>query len=596
MMKNKILLCGVILVIMAIIIVFGYTNARYHSTISMTGDLDYIKTIGKISIYHPDWVAGYEKDGPDNGSGNFEVDSIPKNYANIHYQVTNKVNEEINEEEVDYYIRIVAEDGSNNIPIEWDVHEFNNPANILPLETGTGYGPFTLGTTSEVTQEYSIKANWISGDIKYLTETQHLKVQMVKKRTDGTLKVIDDAPLNIKYTGFGTQITLAYYLYGTTVPVGATKTFGIEDNITIDFKNNDRLAELGITLPEGYTFHDIRGNLVGWQDTTTTIVIPEGFHLSGYYFEVYLISPIEVGVELAYYDYSKYTTVSGGNKVYSEIDKDKTRQAIKVNRGTKIDFTNEVQREELKINLPTGYNLNGLGGDLITNKYYATSVTIPSSTTDIKYFIEVYMIPAGKSIVNISYYDEFVSANKLIDKRIIEDVSVGTKINFKDPGSLSDLGVKLPDNYEFSTAYCTEINSNGEGHDNFTIPYDGAGKTYNINVVLSKVVTVITVPAKFYKNGVGEVIKETTVNMKSDGTYDFTTSICRELCPNLDTMTSFTIYITNPWGSDLEIGNTSESPTVNIDYNKSYTNSELYGDYEFKLTNAGTYITIKAWW
>lgn len=195
-MRNKILLCGLIIVIMALIVVFGYTNARYISTASMTGDLDYIKTIGEISIYQPAWIGGYT--GSDDGSGVFDVPQVPTNYVNIHYKVTNKVNDEINENEIVYYIRIVAEDGSNNIPIQYDVHEYNNVQNVLNLEEGIGYGPFTLSANSEEIQYYSIKANYNSLNSTYLENTQHLKVQMIRKRTDEkNIKIVDEAPLRI---------------------------------------------------------------------------------------------------------------------------------------------------------------------------------------------------------------------------------------------------------------------------------------------------------------------------------------------------------------------------------------------------------------
>lgn len=590
-MKNKILLCGLIIVIMALIVAFGYTNARYYSTASMTGDLDYVKTIGEISIYQPGWVGGYT--GPDNGSVFFEVPQVPTNYASIHYKVTNKVDDEINEEEVSYYIRIVAEDGSNDIPIEYDVHEYANPNNVLNLEQGVGYGPFTLSATSEEEQLYSIKANYNSTDNAYATSTQHLKVQMVKKRMDGTLKVIDDAPLNMKYTGSKTHITFAYYLYGTNISVGTNQTLDMEDNFTIDFNNSNQLNDLGITLPEGYQFHDVRGVLPGYTGTATSVVIPEGYHFEGYWIEVYLTSSTKVALQLDYYNYTDYTTDGNGNRIYKKISN--SGQTLVINRGTTIDFKNEEQRGNLGINLPIGYTLQGLDdgeeGNLVNNKYTDTSVTIPNTTTDIMHYIEIYMNPSGTAIVNLSYYDSEVNSGKLLNTQTLSSVSVGTAIDFKNSSSLSSLGITLPGEYTFKAAYCNEIDNSGTGHNNFTIPYNGVGKTYNINVVLDKVITTITVPVKFY-NSSGTEVKSTTVNMKSDGTYNFTTEVCRTLCPELNTMTSFTIYIANQWGSTYDnVGNTSTTASVTVDYNATYTSWT-----DFKLTDEGSYIYIKAWW
>lgn len=592
-MKNKILLCGLIIVIMALIVAFGYTNARYYSTASMTGDLDYVKTIGKISIHQPGWVGGYkgpngEEIGPDDGSGYFEIAQIPTDYTNIHYKVTNKVDDEINEDEVSYYIRIVAEDDSNNIPIEYNVHEYNVPSNILNYEEGVGYGPFTLSATSEEEQLYSIRANYNEADKVYTTDVQHLKVQMIKKRIDGKLKVLDEAPLNLKYTGAKTQITFAYYLFGTTKRVREPdQILDFDDDFTINFNDSNQLNDLGISIPDGYKFHDVRGNLPGHDGTATTVTIPKSDHLEKYWLEVYVTSSTKVALQLDYYDYTNYTTDASGNRVYTKIDN--SQQILIIDRGTAIDFTNEAQRKDLGINLPTGYTLQGLNGKLVTNKYTDTSINIPSTETDNIHNIEVYMNPSGAATINLSYYDAEVNASNLISTQPSLSIPVGTEVNFKNSSSLSKLGITLPDSYEFKTAYCTELDNTGTGHDNFTVPYNGINQTYNINVVLNKVVTTITVPVKFY-NSSGTEVKSTTVTMRSDGTYDFTTENCRTLCPELGTMTSFTIYIANQWGSTYEVGNVANG-TVTIDYNKTYTSWA-----DFKLTDAGSYIYIKAWW
>lgn len=588
-MKNKILLCGLIIVIMALIVAFGCTNARYYSTASMTGDLDYAKTIGKISIYQPGWVEGYT--GPDDGSGVFAVPQVPTDYASIHYKVTNKINDEINEEETSYYIRIVAEDGSDNIPIQYDVHEYNNPNNILPFEEGVGYGPFTLRAASEEEQIYSIRANYTSLDSTYATSIQHLKVQIIKKRFDETLKPIDDAPLNMKYTGPKRHITFAYYLYGTKVFVANNQTLQMEDNFTIDFNNSDQLNDLGIIIPDGYKFHDVRGILPGYdRDDVTTVVIPEGYRLDGDWLEVYLTSTTKVAVQLDYYDYTRYTIDEKGNKVYKKISD--SQQILILDRGVSIDFTDETQRKDLGINLPPGYTLQGLNGKLITNMYTDTTVTIPNTEADALHELEVYMNPSGSAIVNLSYYDTEVNATNLISTQSVSGIGVGTVLDFKNSNSLSKLEISLPSDYKFVTAYCSELDATGTGSDTFTIPYTGANKTYNIDVILEKVLTIITVPVKFCDSTEVEV-KTITVNMNSDGTYDFTTDICRTLCPEQSSMTSFTVYIRNKWGSTYEVANTAtpEGNTVTVDYNKTYTSWA-----DFKLTDEGSYIYIKAWW
>lgn len=591
-MRNKVLLCGFVIVIMAFITAFGYTNARYYSAASMTGETDGIKAIGRISIYHPEWVFGYS--GADDGSGVFDVSMVPIEYGNIHYRVTNKINDEINNENVSYYIRVTAEDGSHNIPIEYDVHEYNNPGHVLPFETGTGYGPLTLGVDSEEEVYYSIRANWVSTDIKYLAYVQHLKVQMVTKRLDGTLKVMDEAPLNMQYSGSEkVKVTFAYHIYGTDDSVGEPQTINMRDNFIINFNDNTQLAELGIVLPVGYTFHDVRYNINGFNEdsgTAATVTIPEGPCIEGYHIDVYLTSTY-ASVQLAYYDYTAPVTDGEGNTIYKEISS--SRQELRITKGTAIDFTDDAQRSSMGIYLPTGYALQGLGGELVTNLYTDTSVTIPDTTEDTTYHIDVYMIPSGSAAVNISYYEAAVEPDKLLSTQTLSNVSVGTVIDFSNPDSLSELGITLPADYTFTVAYCAELDAAGTGGNAFTIPYSGANQTYNINVVLNKPVTAITVPVKFCDSS-NTKVSSIAVEMRADGTYEFTTDICRALCPDLSDKTSFTIYVANHWNSAYQVGNTYEAgnAAVIVDYNATYSTSDII----FNLTDEGSYIRIIAWW
>lgn len=580
-MRNKVLLFGLIIVIMALIVVFGYTNARYYSTASMTGDLDYIKTIGEISLYHPEWIEGYT--GPDDGSGLFDVSEIPISYPNIHFKVTNKVDDEINDKVASYYIRIVAEDESNDIPLDYDIHEYNNVANVLNKEDGVGYGPFTLNANSEQTELYSIKANFSSTDEKFVTSIQHLKLQMVKKRVDGTLKVIDETPLNMGYSGSKVKITFAYYLYGTTNPIGIPQTLFMDDNFTIDFKDNAQLSNLGIVIPGGYVFHDVRHNINGsgeYTGTATSVVIPEGYCLSGYYVEVYLNSNEEIAVQINYttYDGSRYYIFS-------------TQNNLPLPKGLTIDFTNVTQLSSLGIILPQGYEFVELRGNLVSGNE-VTSVTIPSN--DGNYYIEVLMVPVKNVKINLEYYDSSISESNTIGSQTLENVNTGTVIDFTNKTSLSSLKIKFPVNYKFYKAYCLELDATGAGSDSFEIPhyYTSEKKEYTINIVFTKLeVAKITVPVKFY-NSSGSLVSETTVDMNSDATYGFTTENCRKLCPALSTMTSFTVYIANQWGSTYDnVGNTYEKGEVVVDYYKTYTSWA-----DFKLTDEGSYIYIKAWW
>lgn len=578
-MRNKILLCGLIIVIMALIMIFGYTNARYYSTASMTGDLDYVKSIGDISIYHPEWVEGYT--GPDDGSGSFQVSSVPLIFDNIHLKVTNTVDNKINEEEVSYYIRIVAEDGSNNMPIEYDIHEYNTPSNVLPLVTGVGYGPFTLSANSEETQYYSIKANYNTTDSSYFTSVQHLKVQMVKERTDGTLKVIDETPLNMEYTGKKVKATFAYYLYGTNISIAPSQTVHMDDNLTIDFKNSDQLNELGIVLPGGeYTFHDVRGILPGYGRYATTVNIPEGDYGAEYWFEVYMVSSEKIGYEILYF------TSTGTN-----IDPAWTGY-VALERGTNISWFDEDGLRALGFDLRDGYTVREVR-KIEGGQYVKITSEVASFESEMEQRNVVLNELDSLLTVNIHYYDrlEMQNENDTLEEYQI-DITIGQFIDFCDEARLDSLGIPLPSGqwvvvgagYDFPGS-----KDNGETVVEIVdyTPY----VIEDIFVFLEMSVSLEPIRVDYEISGSTNV-GSTTIHLNGNDLYLFTTENCRTLCPELASKTSFTIYIKNEWGSTCQIGNTVEDGTVTVDYNNTYT---LDGN-DFKLTDEGSYIYIIAWW
>lgn len=202
MRKNRIArycaaLCGAMIALAAFLGVFGPTSARYYSKAAMSGDFDYVKILGTISLYHPEWVGGYNQK-----TGVFEVPDKGSNYENIHYAVNSAVDDETNEEDVTYYVRIVAEEGGDALPITYDVHEFNQPSAVYPLVPGKGYGPFPLKAGSAEEFLFSIKADDYSDQFVNEHKLQKLRVQMVTEKKNGGLRVIAEAPLQMQFVGY----------------------------------------------------------------------------------------------------------------------------------------------------------------------------------------------------------------------------------------------------------------------------------------------------------------------------------------------------------------------------------------------------------
>lgn len=368
-MKDKVMLVCFVIVIMSLTVLIDFTNARFYSTVSMSGDLDYVKTVGKISNFHPNWSEEYV--GPDNGSGVFQFTRIPAEDPGIHYTVTNKSDNIINEQETIYYIRVVAEDGSNNIPVEYDVHEYKDtneesdkepdkePPIIYNFEEGVGYGPFILNADTETEKQYSLKVAWTQMNENYTTGVQHLKVQMVKKRLDNSLKVIDEAPLNLEYIGKkgSIDVDLEYYLYGSSPArsLGTASTF-VPLGKEIDFTNTEQLNKLGITIPPGYSFKHIESQLTGENNPVSRITIPTD--TTGIpRINVYCTSDDSVPITFSYFDVKDPDTLIAG-----------TQQNLIIPKGSEINFKDITSLSTLGIVLPTGYAFN-----------YATSYALDST-------------------------------------------------------------------------------------------------------------------------------------------------------------------------------------------------------------------------
>lgn len=234
-----------ILLIFIALIAIAPSNAVYFSRVTAKSDFDNIKATAAISLYMPGWIGGY-----DSTNDWFAVSGVPTAYSNIHYSVTNKADGTVNKYKMQYYVRIVAEDESNDIPIEYNVHEYNNAnaAAVYPKDSGGNYGPFALTSGTETTTYFSIMANWNKDDKKYKKKTQKMKVQMCMKRMDNSFKVLSEAPLRMAFTGF--------------VPVGNTPVkaeLRIGDNAGNSTTIGEKDLETDATDKLSFTKESIKG-------------------------------------------------------------------------------------------------------------------------------------------------------------------------------------------------------------------------------------------------------------------------------------------------------------------------------------------------
>ena len=261
-MKRKTIFIILVSMFLATLLVFGFTNARYSYSANTKGNMDLLQTKCSLELYNPSSVTGSTSGATyktENGTSYFAVPSIPTDYTNINYKVNNKVSNVINQKEIQYYIRVVAEDGSTNMPIEYNVHKYNDASSKYSLVSGWGYGPFTLQKNTEYSGTdgmFSIEANFTSMNTKYLGSVQKMKVQMVTKLSTGSLKVLSEAPLNMKanWPSYKLTVNNQNTKYGT---ISGTSSGNIKytDNVTVTATPNTY-----------YVF-------AGWKDNDTEKII-----------------------------------------------------------------------------------------------------------------------------------------------------------------------------------------------------------------------------------------------------------------------------------------------------------------------------------
>lgn len=180
------------------------------------------------------------------------------------------------------------------------------------------------------------------------------------------------------------SITFAYYNEATVDPSGNTPPLStaiktITSGTTIDFTNASELSNIGISIPNGYTFsyaqcYDITGD---W-DRHNSITIPNSTSVNKYWINVFLREEGKIPVTVAFYR-------AGNSSPYSTKE-------IYVNSGTIIDFKNSSNLSNLGISIPNGYTFDYAQCFNITGDWNGyNSITIPSNSTTSGYYINVYI-------------------------------------------------------------------------------------------------------------------------------------------------------------------------------------------------------------
>lgn len=164
----------------------------------------------------------------------------------------------------------------------------------------------------------------------------------------------------------------------------AVGNYSIDLGTTIDFKDQNVLSSLGISMPEGYIFRYAQCYAItnDW-DAHNSITIPSETTESMYEIQVYIIpgsseNDSTIPITINYH-------IEGGKTYYAVGNHN-------IELGTTIDFKNASVLSDLGITIPEGYTFSYAQCYAITNDWNGhDSITIPAETTESMYEIQVYI-------------------------------------------------------------------------------------------------------------------------------------------------------------------------------------------------------------
>ncbi len=151
--------------------------------------------------------------------------------------------------------------------------------------------------------------------------------------------------------------------------------------------------------------------------------------------------------------------------------------------GTTINFKDVNSMSALGISIPDNYTFSYAQCYAITGNWDSyDSITIPNEPNESNYWINIFVKEKQDTKIPVTiafYYNE----NQI--NSVSLDLKLGTTINFKDTGNLSNLGISIPSGHTFSYAQCYSITGDWDSHDSITIPSKPSESSYWINVFVN---------------------------------------------------------------------------------------------------------------
>ena len=229
--------------------------------------------------------------------------------------------------------------------------------------------------------------------------------------------------------------------------------------------------------------------------------------------------------------------------------------------------------------------------------------------------VNVYLVRDDSIPVNFQYWDRSRNDPDLDFKQIPDtsqmlQIKKGATINFKDPSSLSALGITLPDTsvYKYIAAHCNVPrwwdSEQDYYQDSFKVPDAPVVSLATIDVYVAPIAMREQVKVFLYKGSINNKLAEITKDVV-DGFVTFTHDEVKGLHAEYNALTSFDIGVFNTEnGSTCIVGNPYvDAGTVTIDCFKIYQPKPTPENPEptkqkngYCLSNTNMRVYILAWW
>lgn len=437
-------------------VLFGFSAARYESSVTVTDSINYARTLGAISVYEPTSVTSYPADVScyDEDGNCFRIGANKPGCDNIRFAVTNKVTKDgkdyFNEVNTDYYIRIIDPDNPDAAsPVEYKAYEenadFTDISKSYTRDEQTGYyyaAAFNLpATETERVFRFSMQVTWAGNKTLGLHKTA---VQMIRKRADGSYAVIAETELNFRF-----DVTVDYFVVDNLSTVYESRLLPLAVGDTIDFTNADM-------IPAGYKLQYATSFALGWAGVDKIVVNND---YAAYVIQVRLIKDGYIAVTLNYRDRGKPTTVTNadGSK-YRVFETISTQVVWKIqSAASTVDFSDADSRQSFGVTLPDGYEYiaahcdykDWVVGDGKEN-YFNDAFAIPQNTSVDEMLIDVYVAKKQQPLkVKTMVVRDSGGTEELINEKELEFGEDG-KLTFT-PAELRALCGKRPDGYDYSS-------------------------------------------------------------------------------------------------------------------------------------------------